>query len=242
MYLRRIPTEDIRRRYNAAVEVWPASDSWHSHLRARLNEALAFESRNLELSADARILNIGSRGSHYSFTSENHFHLDLCEIGMAQISLFVRADAHLLPFASGSFDLILMIGSVINYCDAARLISECARWMKQNAILVFDFENLRTWEYWRHWRYNIALASTDYAGTREKIWVYSPVLIEAMLEARKLSIERKVYVHTLTGLFLELWDSEPMRRFLSRFDRFGGGVPIVRVGATSILLTCRKCF
>jgi SAM-dependent methyltransferase len=152
----------------------------------------------------------------------------------------VGADAHFLPFPSKSFDLIVMIGSVINYCDASRLISECARCMRDNAVLIFDFENLRTWEYWRHWQSNVALASTDYAGTSEKIWVYSPALMQTILATHQLTIERRVHLHTLTGLFLGVWDCEVLRRALAPLDRIWAAIPLVRNRAATIVLTCRK--
>ena len=140
-----VDPEEVREKYNGRPEIWDEEDVWHAYTGKKLEEIVCQAVADLALNEKA-VLNVGSAGSTYGLDSENHFHLDIAERLLPRGGKSVAGSAEALPFLSGSFDAVICVGSVINYCDAVPVCRETARVLRPGGWLLLEFESSESGE------------------------------------------------------------------------------------------------
>lgn len=134
-----LDTEDIRKFYEDIPDVWPHDDMWHQYSRQTIEKYLL---KSVKCNMD--ILNAGSGGNNYGLDFDMH-HLDIAENKVNQFPKFSVASIEAMPFSNATFDCVICVGSVLNYCDAIKAISEITRVLLPSGMLFLEFES--SWGY-----------------------------------------------------------------------------------------------
>ena len=136
----------IASKYNSLNKIWDEEDKWHSWTFKRINQYISKVRKQYSNHYSLIILNAGSGGNSYGFDGETMFHIDIAEEKISTQKNYHVGTIELLPYADKYFDLIICVGSVINYCDPVKVISEFKRVLKTRGELIIEFENSNTLE------------------------------------------------------------------------------------------------
>jgi len=170
------------------------------------------------LTSEAKILNAGSGGDSLGLQYRKHFHVDLAHRGLGARAAVANIQA--LPFADSSFDLIVCVGSVINYCDAYLAISEMARALKPQGKLILEFERSRSFEFILTSAFdaNAHVVQTFYNEHTQYLWVYSEKYLLSVLEANDMRLTYVERFHIISPLLLRLTNSPGIAAKLAEAD------------------------
>ena len=95
---------------------------------------------------DVIVLNAGSGGSDYGIpVSMTHY--DLMALPSIPSGKFIQGDVEQMPFSDGSFNAVLCVGSVLNYCDPTRCLSEISRVLAPGGFAILEYERSGSAEY-----------------------------------------------------------------------------------------------
>lgn len=210
----------VREAYNARREIWEGEDPWHSYTHRRLSEAVGRIRNKIDLD-QCRVLNVGSAGNSYGISSKHHFYLDIAEALLPRTGSSVGGTAEKLPFRTASFDAVLCIGSVINYCDALPVCREAARVLKPGGWLILEFESSESGEYLFRPEFGnmAAFVITTYFNQPERIWLYSPKYIKEILSNEGLNIISDEGFHAITALIFRLFGNINKAMQFDKLDR-----------------------
>jgi len=235
----KLSRDKILLRYQHLKDIWPPEDLWHSHSRREIHGTVNAWIQGYSCSR-GRILNIGSGGSSYGLSELDMVQTDLCNRNLPSANGVV-CDAENLSFINETFDAVICVGSVLNYCDALLAISEMARVLKKGGLLIIEFEKSDSFEYLGTGIFgkNAAIATTFYAEEEEKIWVYSERYVCGIIHAMGLTCRRRKPVHIFSSLFVKFI---PVRlaATLASIDGLASTIPLLRRYSTNIIFLCEK--
>jgi SAM-dependent methyltransferase len=137
----RIDPAEVAKRYNALKIIIDADDKWHLATEKVMSDFIHASIEIIPNFESLKILNAGSAGNSFGLKENNMIHVDVANKHIAHLPNSVVADIASLPFENNSFDLIICVGSVLNYCDPLRVIDEFQRVLKANGYLIIEFEN-----------------------------------------------------------------------------------------------------
>ncbi|MBM3538745.1 MAG: class I SAM-dependent methyltransferase, partial [Alphaproteobacteria bacterium] len=137
----------VRDKYNA-IEIWPESDRWLAHVKGWIAGTIAEWQPRLGLTPSSRILNAGSGDESYSIAPGMVINSDIADRKLVGMPFGVAGDLARLPLATGSVDVCVCVGSVVNYVpEHPRAIDEIGRVVKPGGSLILEFENSASLEY-----------------------------------------------------------------------------------------------
>ncbi len=229
--------ETVRRRYNERGRT-QTTDAWHRHTASRIDALLLSEFTTI--APGSTVLFTGSGGRSHGLPNGVPIHVDVAERVIRGVRRSAVGDAEQLPIQSDVVDAVICVGSVINYCDAAAVISEAARVLTDGGRFVLDVESSNSLEFFatKTFRRPVDLVHTFFNGEQEDVWVYSRSFISKLLDAAGFSICRVVPIHVVSPLRLRFSsDVAAAARWSSAdrlFRRFGG------VFACNFVFFCRK--
>jgi len=169
--------------YSDGQKIWDPSDAWNVHKRTGI-EAFAFRYCLEILSGAESVLNVGAGSDLYSWLPPCTINSDLYFEQVRRLPRAVVGDVGQLPFFSSTFDVIVCVGSVLNYASLLEALAEIHRCVRLGGHAIIHFESSNSFEHWfsMHWNRAITLVSTVNAGREDKIWVYSPRFVLGTLE------------------------------------------------------------
>jgi ubiquinone/menaquinone biosynthesis C-methylase UbiE len=111
-----------------------------------------------------------------------------------------------LPFESGSFGAIVCVGEVLGYCDPRHALQEFGRVAVSGASLVCDFGSTLSARYafTRTYGRTADIASDEYNGTEERVWVYHPEYIKSIIEQAGFRVLKDLGTHSLCAIACRL--------------------------------------
>jgi len=122
----RLSPSEIRSRYNHPS--WFGSiDSWHRFTAAEIRREIARFWASTAIPGDCVILNAGAGGNDLDLLPDNTINLDISERRIQDSTRPVVGSVEAVPLRDQCVDILLCIGSVINYSDAALTISDFER-------------------------------------------------------------------------------------------------------------------
>lgn len=233
----KLSDEKIKNFYNEIEHIWALDDLWHLYSKYKIESCLS----KVKFPKDSYILNAGSGGNNYNLDYKQH-HVDIADRKISHLELYTVASIENLPFNTSSFDGIICVGSVINYCDAMQAISELHRVLKKNGLLILEFENSWGYEYKKRPIYKSAADITEVIFQNQKHvqWLYSHTYIKKIIKKIGFKINRNYSFHILSSYMLSQGYDERMASQYCKFDNILQWVPCINKHANNMILICKR--
>lgn len=207
------------RMYADGQQIWPAHDRWHSHVRQQIDQFVQKHCLTLLREAHA-VLDVGCGKDGYSWLPPHTIGLDKFFEQVAGNERAVVGDIEMLPFAADYFDVVLCVGSVINYVSALEAVSELARVLSKRGRLVLHFESSSSFELIAKpsWNALTYMHSCENSLRDDHIWVYAPRLIRKALAMSGLRIIAQGHFHIIPALLVRFGLNQNSAAKLAKVD------------------------
>lgn len=211
--------KSARRLYGKANPDWPRPDGWNDYKHEETERFILTTGPKI-LSNSKRALDAGAGDSVYEWMPSNHISLDRYESQLSQKEHAVVSDLELMPFRDGCFDIVICIGSVLNYVSAAEALSEIARVTTSGGHLYLHFETSTSFEHLfkATWGASVRLNKTINSSRTDFVWIYSPKYILALLNSLQFKVIKISRFHILSALCLRIGIAQKYANYLSRLD------------------------
>lgn len=240
--MREIDPKMVADRYNSMETIWNRTDRWHLWTESRIGNFISnVFSKNKEFH-NFKILNAGSGGNSYGINENNILHIDIAGSKISHLKNSLISDLHQIPLTDKEFDMILCVGSVINYCDPIVVISEFNRLIKPNGYLLLEFENSRTFELLGKPGFNkkAALVKTFFNNESELIWFFSESYIKQIVNLNGYKIVRLKRFHIISPLIYRVFKFENVAARFAWLDSLFSFLPFIRKFSSNTILLLRK--
>ena len=233
----KIEPSEVAKYYSKVKSVWPDNEPWYQHTREEISRFITkhpFYERDY-------VLNAGCGDIDYDIKGTVHY-VDIAENKIKDKPNYTVANIENLPFESNTFDGVVCVGSVLNYCDAIAAISELSRVLRPKGWLILEFESSKSFEYLNTPAHSADahIVITTYQGEPHKIWVYSPRYIKSIIKQHGLSICKEHFFHVFSTLAFHYGKSEDDAAFYAKYDPFSILLPFVRKQGCNLILLCEK--
>lgn len=191
-------TEEIKNLYNSVKTTWPQQDEWHQHTRKMIESHLYSW---LSTTPNSTILNAGSGGTIYSIPG-TVTHLDIAANLIQHLPNHVVGSVEDMPFADESFDVVICVGSVLNYVPLFPALFELFRVLKPGGLLLLEFERSNSAELWftKDYGKNCTYKTYFYNGQEHGLWLYSEKLIQGALETMGMVLKNAYRFHNVSSI------------------------------------------
>lgn len=230
----------IKEFYNRIPEIWASDDVWHTYSHHELEHYIH---QHMNLFEGTRVLNAGSGGNDYGISCQEMYHVDIAEEKIKNCKNYIVSSIEKLSFPDESFDNIICVGSVLNYCDAFQAISELSRVLKKSGKIILEFESSWGYEYLNTKEYKapVTVITLEYMHEQHIQWLFSPEYIYKILKQYNLKILEQTPFHILDGLLSKIL-SEELSVKLTKIDHIIKSWPIFRKHGNNIILLLEKSF
>lgn len=232
-----IDYEHIKNFYNQVDNVW-SNDPWHNYSQIVIYE---FIKKHNSFFIN-KILNAGSAGNTYDIICREMYHVDIAENKLKNIDNAICANIENMPFENQSFDFVLCVGSVINYCDAMSVIKEFSRILQKGGYLILEFESSLGFEYLNshYFGQDAYIIETSYIESNHTQWLYSPNYIYNILSNNSFKVIDKKIFHILDGLVYHFMSEEKAVSLAQKTDTIIAKIPFLRKHGNNIILFAKK--
>lgn len=237
---KKLDSKEIANKYNRIQEIWDRNDSWHWKTYQFITKFIAIHTA-LWYEKKYNILNAGSAGNAYGLPEDYMIHIDIAKEKIKNSPNSIVGSIENIPIPSKTFDAILCVGSVINYCDPIASIQEFSRLLKTEGKLILEFENSNTLELFgtKNYNKNAILINTFYKG-KETIWLYSERFILEVLKENNFIILAKQHFHILSPLIYRLTKNINIAAQFIRLDNFFKKIPFFKNVSSNMILLAEK--
>ena len=224
--------------YESVNNVWPVNNPWHDVSQKEIREEISKLSIQVN---NIKVLNAGSGGNDYNLKC-NMYNIDVVAGVNSSLPNFTLGSIEQMPYDNCFFDIIICVGSVINYCDAAKSISEFSRVLKSNGLLILEFESSYGYEYLHTDAYmkNVAKVTCQYLGKEHRLWVYSPKYISNLLKCNNFCIRKQNQFHILSSYMYSKRKDENKSAKFAKYDVFLKHIPYIKNHSSNIIYKCQK--
>jgi SAM-dependent methyltransferase len=184
-----------------------------------------------------RVLNAGSGGSDYGIHAPM-LHLDLLASRISHLPRFVVANVSEIPADDSSFDVVLCVGSVLNYTNPIHAIREFCRVLRSGGLLILEYERSGCVEYWRKYGLSAACVRVEsfYGAARTQLWVYGDEFINGLLAIHSFKTQKEARFHGVSSMVLAITGSPHVAsRFVWRDRKLANLWPIRNMASNRIL-------
>ncbi|MGP1568677.1 MAG: methyltransferase domain-containing protein [Peptoanaerobacter stomatis] len=226
----------VKKFYDLHEQMWDIND-WYKYSQKRIISYI----QKQNYPTNSRILNAGSGGNSYGIISKMT-HLDISPNKLKNISNTIVANIEDVELPTESFDTIICVGSVINYCNSYRVLEKFSCWLACGGELILEFENSGSFEYAFSQSFNksISIVTTQYIEDEHTIYIYSLKYILNLLMSNNLEIEEIIGFHIISSFLLKLGLSENIASKLAFLDKFLGKLSFFKKHAANIIIKCKK--
>lgn len=229
-------------KYSKIDVIWNQNDKWHYYVHQEIKKYINHVTDNIEINIDALVLNAGSAGEEYGLKNLKHIHLDIVKKNIEHTENFIVSNIEDIPLEDNQFDIIICVGSVLNYSDALKSISEFSRLLKKNGFLIIEFETSQSLEYisTEHFFKSATLVKTFYQNSEEKLWVYSEKYIKNILDVYNLKFLNQHKFHIVSGAVYRLTKNSDIATKFLLFDKLFSRCKLTNRFSSNIILTYQK--
>jgi len=237
----RLDLSVVRTRYNDPL-IYASADNWHRFTAEEIQREIGRLWDSILTRTDSVILNAGSGGNDLGLLPRNTINLDISERRIRTSSRPLVASVEAIPLKNESVDILLCVGSVVNYCDVAIAISEFERVLRPEGILVLEFESSKSAEFIKQdiFGRSAAVAETFFGNQAEAVWVYSPTYVRNLLSAAGFSAWHQTAIHILSPWILLLLRNVNAAALIGRLDRVARHVGFLNRFASNHLVFYQK--
>lgn len=197
---------DKRLIYTKAIEnynnntPWPIDDPWHKVTYKKLYTYVNNWILNNSKAKDI-ILNAGSGNTEYT-TESSIIYLDIIEDYIKKYENHIVSSIDNIPLEELSVDIIICVGSILNYADVQKSISEFSRILKTNSTLIIEFERSNSAEFLFTKNYSKTIFSKEYSYNKQThyLWLYNEYFIRKLLNYYGFEIKKTYRYHSISSL------------------------------------------
>lgn len=184
---------------------WPVYDPWHHHTVEEIDRFLQTWSDKYLTSSDV-ILVAGCGTREYHFAARRVIYMDIMERYAMQFSDHIVGSVESIPLEDQSVDAIICVGTVLNYTDAAKTISEFSRILKPGGHLCLEYERSDSAEFCFTPDYgkDVFESEQTYNDQSHLLYLYSEKYIRNKLKDCHFTVLDTRRFHLLSALFLRL--------------------------------------
>jgi ubiquinone/menaquinone biosynthesis C-methylase UbiE len=235
-------SNDLIKSFNKIANIYDNETDDFSH---KIVEYINMENIKQELPKPDKTLKLldlgGGTGKYSLLLSKLGYNVTLVDISNESLKVakekfkqenisipIINISGEELSFEDDYFDIIIMLGGVINYTpDYNKLLKECKRVLKQNGVLYFDFINNNGWcnETFDP-RFRIEIAETNEKTIKMDDWdypmrIFNYKYMEEVLERNGLKVRSKYgLINLSTSLPLDIrYGKEYDKEILERYKR-----------------------
>lgn len=200
-------------------EPWPDDDIWHSYTYKILHKHIQDYIDELQFKNTQVVLNAGCGKTTYK-TCATIIHMDIIEEYVNLFENYLVGSIEKIPLQDCSVDCVICVGSVINYVDIQKAMSEFSRILKPNGILILEFERSNSAEFLFTKKYanTLFMQTYQYNNQTHYLWMYDENFVLQLAEFYKFSCKKKYRFHSLSSLFYRFGLSEKKAAKYSKFD------------------------
>jgi SAM-dependent methyltransferase len=229
--------EFYRSQYRAGERI----DPWHAFAQHVVHSTTRKWFFKFNKVKNPRILNAGSGGSDYEINSPM-IHLDLVSERITKFPDFIIGDISRIPLDDCSIDVILCVGSVLNYANPLNAIVEFERVLRPNGLLILEYERSGSPEYWRtHGPFaSCKCVNSFYGSVKTQLWVYGDRFIDNLLSQHKLTTQKEERFHGVSSIVLSLSGAPGLAARFVLGDRMLANIWPVSTVASNRILAIKK--
>jgi hypothetical protein len=228
-----------KRLYDTIEAIWPDTDTWSAHTKDSISGFL-----HLVIKGDKNvILNAGSGGNDYGLMSNGVcVNLDISIRHCRSLSHAVVGDIEAIPFADASFNVVVCVGAILNYCEPYVCLPELFRVATTGGMVLLDFETTATAEilFSSHWGKRVSVVERNYAGRMDKTFLFSADHIRRIVETCGGNVVRTKHYHVATALWRRLTPEGPIPNIVLLVDKLASRMSAVKTLSSNIIFACRK--
>lgn len=200
-------------------EPWPDDDIWHSYTYKILHKHIQDYIDELQFKNTQVVLNAGCGKTTYK-TCATIIHMDIIEEYVNLFEKYLVGSIQKIPLQDCAVDCVICVGSVINYVDIQKAMSEFSRVLKPNGILILEYERSNSAEFLFTKKYakTVFMQTYQYNNQTHYLWMYDENFVIQLAEFYKLSCKKKYRFHSLSSLFYRFGLSEKKAAKYSKFD------------------------
>lgn len=231
-------TQGTKEVYSSLKKVWPDNNMWYSYLHNQIVKYIDSKLKPI-LSEKNLYLNAGSGGSIYNLPG-TCYHVDIASNLIQDLPNSFVASIEKLPFVNNTFDAIICVGSVINYCSALESISEFSRTIKKGGILILEFERSQSAELWfsKDFGKYATLQRYRYLDDIHTLWLYSELYISNLLKQNQFMVINKKRIHSISTIINKITKNENYAGKFGCLDPLF--FPVSYITAHNMILMCQK--
>jgi len=218
----------------------PFENRWYNNGTKKTHKKVKAWLKN-KVNEKTLILNAGSGGSNYGINDVSMVHLDIVDKLINMHENYLVASIDCIPCEDNSFDVVICVGSVLNYADITLAIKELSRVLKPSGTLILEFERSNSAEFLftkKHHK-NVVLCDEQYGSQRHKFWLYGEKFVLELLENYKMKCTKKYRFHVISSLVSRITKTE---NFPARFTFLDSCFkPLSYPLASNIMLHLIKC-
>lgn len=237
-----IEQNEVAKNYNLITEIWDNNDKWHQRTHKMISKFIYDSLKKIPDLINFTALNAGAGGNSYEISVEKLINIDLAYNRIYNSTNPILANIENMPIKSEKIDLIICVGSVINYCDPIKVISEFKRVLKKDAIFILEFEDSQTLELigTKNFNKKVVLQDTFYFNRKERLWYFSGMFIKDMLKLHEMKILKTDKCHFISPLVYRITKNENIASMFGMFDSFVKYIPYLNRLSSNTIYFARK--
>lgn len=227
--------DKIRTLYENCQYTWPKYNKWYDYTEKKIVEFIK------DSALCGYILNAGSGGNSYDLHNKM-CHVDIVEKNICKYDDYEVANIESMPFENSTFDSIICVGDVINYCDAEKAIKELARVIKKQGKMIIEFENSNAYEYMQEKYYGCSkvITNLEYMQEITNQYLYSCQYLSDSLRKNGFNIKKEISIHIISGLVSNWITNDNISGLFVVFDALLNKFSCFRNHGSNILYLCEK--
>lgn len=224
--------------YSSLEQVWPDNNKWYNYTHKVIVQFIENELPP-KLDKTSTILNAGSGGSIYNIPGIL-YHVDIAENLIKNLPHHYVASIEDLPFDKNTFDSVICVGSVINYCSALECITELIRTLKPGGYMVLEFERSSTAELWFNKDYGkkVTMQNYNYLNHIHTLWLYSEQYVRNVLSQNNVTVLKTRRFHNLSAFINRIFENEEVSGKFCQYDFLFNAFS--RFMAHNVIFLCTK--
>jgi SAM-dependent methyltransferase len=227
--------------YEKHYRVTEPIDTWHMYAQRIVHCTTRTWFNDFGKLRGEHILNAGSGGSDYEIANPM-VHLDLAAERITHFPNYVIGDISNIPATEAFFDIVLCVGSVLNYANPILGIREFQRVLRPGGLLILEYERSGSPEYWSKHGPSAACVrvETFYGDVKTQLWAYGDQFIDGLLTMHSFRTIKELRFHGISSLALALTGCPDLASHCVMGDEFFANRWPIRYLASNRMLAVEK--